>query len=429
VSEQARDIGSLGRGQQRLGARSQAEASVAHHLAAVYRLSDPDLVELSLDQLLKELVGRVQEILSVDTVAILLLDESRRGLIPRAARGLEAEVELAIRIPVGRGFAGRVAAQRHPIFIEAVSEADVVNPILREARIASLLGVPLVTHGQVLGVLHVGSLRPRRFTDDDAALLQLAASRAAPAIERAMLLDDLEREREDVVALQRSLLPAAIPAFAGLDVAASYLPASDVIGGDWYDVVDLGAGQVVLVIGDIAGHGVRASTRMGQLRMGLRAYVLEGHRPADALTLLNRLLHSLGQVETATALCVAVDTTSGDVEMASAGHPPPIVIDRAARYASVQPGPPLGAVSGFRYRSSHDGVGPGGSLVLFTDGLIERRDAALEERMEQLRRAAEAVAPASAEQMIDALLAAMGVDERASDDVALVTLRRIRGTP
>src|SRR6202011_1739874 len=148
---------------------------------------DPALSELGLEQLLSELLDRVQEALLVDTTAILLLDRGTDQLVAPAAGGNEEEVEQGVRIPIGQGFAGRIAAERLAIFVEDVDHADILNPILREKGIHSLLGVPLIVEGNLLGVLHVGALQPRIFGQGDLAVLQLAAARAAPAIERATL--------------------------------------------------------------------------------------------------------------------------------------------------------------------------------------------------------------------------------------------------
>src|SRR5262245_19507350 len=163
----------------------------------MYRLTDPLLAELTLEPLLNELLERTREILSVDTVAVLLIDETETELVARAARGIEEEVKQGVRIPIGQGFAGRIAAERTPIFIADVAHADILNPILREVGIRSLLGVPLIVEGKAIGVLHVGTLTPRAFSEDDVALLQLAGARAAPAIERARLFDALDREHQN----------------------------------------------------------------------------------------------------------------------------------------------------------------------------------------------------------------------------------------
>jgi signal transduction histidine kinase len=148
-------------------------------------LTDAALAHLELEELLAALLARTRELLEVDTCAILLLDEATNELVARAAVGIEEEVEQGVRIPVGRGFAGRVAAVREPVLIPEVNHADILNPILREKGIRSMVGVPLIADQRVLGVMHVGSLTPRNFGRGDVELLQLAADRAAIAIDHA----------------------------------------------------------------------------------------------------------------------------------------------------------------------------------------------------------------------------------------------------
>src|SRR5215211_7269345 len=138
--------------------------SDAERLRRLQALTDAALTSLDLDELLAALLERSRDILEADTCAILLVDEARNELVARAAVGIEEEVERGVRIPVGRGFAGRVAAQRAPVILEDVEHADVFNPILREKGIKSLLGVPLIAQGEVIGVLHVGVLHHRAFT-------------------------------------------------------------------------------------------------------------------------------------------------------------------------------------------------------------------------------------------------------------------------
>jgi GAF domain-containing protein len=137
----------------------------ADHLLSMYRLTDPGLSDLALEPLLDALLERTRKILDVDTVAVLLIDEGERELVARAAKGLEEEVERGVRIPIGGGFAGRIAAERTPIFIADAERAEIMNPILREAGVRSLLGVPLIVEGRAVGVLHVGTLAPREFTN------------------------------------------------------------------------------------------------------------------------------------------------------------------------------------------------------------------------------------------------------------------------
>jgi K+-sensing histidine kinase KdpD len=155
---------------------------------------------------LDELLVRVRAALDADTAAILLLDEDTNELVPRAAKGIEEEVERGIRIPLGQGFAGSVAAARRSVSIDDLEDADVFNPILREKGITSLLGAPLVLRGRVLGVLHVGTLEKRIFSPDDTEVLELVAERVAIALERSLVheellaLDTLKREFISVAA-------------------------------------------------------------------------------------------------------------------------------------------------------------------------------------------------------------------------------------
>jgi signal transduction histidine kinase len=162
-------------------------------LRRVQAVTDVALRHVAIDELFDELLERIRDALEADTCAILLLDEDRNELVARAAKGIEEEVELGVRIPVGKGFAGRVAAERRPVILAEVNHANVLNPILREKGIRSLLGAPLLTRGRVLGIVHVGTLTPREFTEEDVALLELIAERAALGVERGLLHDELLR--------------------------------------------------------------------------------------------------------------------------------------------------------------------------------------------------------------------------------------------
>ena len=197
-------------------------------LRGIRSVTDAALSHLGADDLLTALLSRVREILNADTAAVLLLDNSGRQLIATAASGLEEEVSQGVRIPVGQGFAGRIAAGRQPVILDHVDHGNVLNPLLLEKGIRSLVGVPLLVHGAVLGVLHAGTVHDRVFTADDAALLQLAADRAALAVQSLQSRED----HAAAIALQRSLVPSALPAAAGVEVAARYVPGSGRVGGD-----------------------------------------------------------------------------------------------------------------------------------------------------------------------------------------------------
>ena len=165
----------------------EAERQSRQRLEHVLTITDAALAHLELNDLFPVLLPRIRDILEADTCAVLLLDEEANELVARAAVGIEEEVEQGVRIPVGRGFAGRVAAERQPVVLADVDHADIANPILREKGIKSMLGVPLLVGSDALGVLHVGTLVHRRFTAEDVELLRLVADRVAVAIERARL--------------------------------------------------------------------------------------------------------------------------------------------------------------------------------------------------------------------------------------------------
>jgi K+-sensing histidine kinase KdpD len=170
--------------------------SAYERLQKLYPVLEAALAHLTLDQLLDELLERVRVALEADTAAVLLLDEQTNELVARAAKGIEEEVEQGVRIPLGRGFAGRVAGEKRSIAIENVDQADIYNPILREKGIRSLLGVPLVARGRLLGVLHVGTLTRHQFERDEVELLELVGERVALAIDHGTLFEELRQARK-----------------------------------------------------------------------------------------------------------------------------------------------------------------------------------------------------------------------------------------
>jgi signal transduction histidine kinase len=204
----------------------------AEHVRRLQSVTDAALAHLRLDELLNALLERTRQILEVDTCAILLLDEETNELVARAALGIEEEVEQGVRIPVGGGFAGRIAAEKRPVVLDDVDHAHVLNPILREKRIKSMLGVPLVVEGEVRGVLHVGSLTPRVFGEDEVELLQLVADRAALAIEHARVFEAERAARERIEHVQ-AVTDAALAHLDVSELLSVLLPRiRDILGTD-----------------------------------------------------------------------------------------------------------------------------------------------------------------------------------------------------
>jgi anti-sigma regulatory factor (Ser/Thr protein kinase) len=255
-------------------------------------------------------------------------------------------------------------------------------------------------------------------------VLQVAAARVAPGIERARLYAALEREHRVAVMLQRSLLPKDLPGVAGVGVAARYLPARDGVGGDWYDVIELPHGLVGIAIGDVVGHGIRAAALMGQVRFALHAYALEGHPPSRTLELVDRYVQTMREHPMATAAYAVFDTETGSLRLATAGHVPPIIFGPARGLVlDVEPGAPLGA---FPYGScpEHELTLASGEMILmYTDGLVERRGNALAVGIEDLL--AVARTGDTAEQACRNAMEAMLPPEGLDDDVAMLVLHNL----
>ncbi len=192
-------------------ARVEAER-LAGFVQRLQVLTDAALAHLALDDLLRILLDRLSELLAVDTVAILLLADAGDVLTVRAAKGLEEELSQGVRIPFGAGIAGRIAAERRPVVLTEVDPSTILSPVLREKGVRSLLGAPLLVEGRVIGVVHVGTLTRRVFTDEDVQLLQLAADRMSLAIEHARLFADEQatrRQAEEALYLREQFLNLA----------------------------------------------------------------------------------------------------------------------------------------------------------------------------------------------------------------------------
>jgi phosphoserine phosphatase RsbU/P len=354
--------------------RGSARPDEQDAVESLKRVTSAALAYLDLDDLLSELLDRTKDILDVDTAAILLLEEDRGVLAARAAKGLEEEVERGFKLPVGAGFAGRVAASRQPVVIEDLenSSIEVVNPLLRANGVRSLLGVPLIVERRLVGVLHVGTLKRRGFNSDDIHLLRTVADRAALAIDHGRLTEQRRAARH----LQRRLLPQALPEISEFELAARYLPASSDagVGGDWYDVITLPDGRVGVAIGDVVGKGAPAAAYMGELRSALRAYALEGVGPGEALARLGRFV-DLQRGQMATLVYAIVDPSDSRIYIARAGHPYPLLVhpERGAIYLTSASGPPLGIGKLDNFTEQEASLEVGSTLLLYTDGLLERR--------------------------------------------------------
>jgi hypothetical protein len=393
-------------------------------LRRVESVTDASLAHLELPDLLDELLDRVREVLEVDTAAVLLLDPGADHVVATAAKGIEEEVTQGVRIPVGGGFAGRIAAEKQPVILDRVDHTNVLNPILQDRGIHSMLGVPLLSEGEVIGVLHVGTLTPRRFTSDDADLLQLVADRVALATQAGLS----KAERRAARMLQSSLLPGRLPRVAGMEFAARYVPGEmGGVGGDWYDVFELPSGPVFLVIGDVAGKGLRAAVVMGRMRGAVRSYALTEKDPAEIVALVDRHVLHFETGEMATMLLASFDPSNDQVTISSAGHPPPVlaVPGSPSSFVALSSDPPLGAVGGAQRHATTIELAPGAVLCMYTDGLVERRADPIDERLDVLRNAVLADAP---ESVCMAVMRRLVGAHPPSDDIAMLVARYNPGT-
>ena len=259
---------------------------------------------------------------------------------------------------------------------------------LRELGLRSAMIVPLRARGRVLGAItFVASSSDRRYDDADVELAEDLARRAALAVDNAMLF---HREHEAAVILQRSLLPDSVPtSHEGIEFEVRYRPAGPgiAVGGDWYDVVLLDDGSVVLTIGDVAGRGLSAASVMGRIRPALRAYVLDGHGPAEALKRLDRLMKDSPARDMVTVFHCHYDPASGSARYVRAGHPPALLRRADGEVEELGgPGtPPLGVLEKVDFREHRVEIPPESLLLMYTDGLIERRGTSLREELDRLK--------------------------------------------
>ncbi|WP_336323670.1 ATP-binding SpoIIE family protein phosphatase [Streptomyces lavendofoliae] len=240
--------------------------------------------------------------------------------------------------------------------------------------------LPLIVAGRTMGAWMAAFTYPVSFTPDERSVLTTVARMLAQALARAGVA---ESERELSLGLQRTMMPVLGPAIPGMEVAARYVPTGGglQVGGDWYDMIQLPGGRIALVIGDVQGHDVRAAGLMGQLRIALRAYASEGHRPDAVLSRASRFLYGItdgaegdhGAARFATCLYLEVDPATGTLDIARAGHPDPAIrmADGTVMLRPTAGGLPLGIVPDTDYPTTRLTLEPGETLMICTDGLLE----------------------------------------------------------
>jgi len=224
--------------------------------------------------------------------------------------------------------------------------------------------------------------------------------------------------------LQHALLPDRLPEIPGIQASARYEAGEEgiEIGGDWYDVIDLDGQRLLLVVGDVSGHGLRAATTMAALRYAIRAYAAQNDGPAEILTKISRLVNVSESGQLATVLCATVDTQARQLSLTSAGHLPPLLLSNGdSRYLEAEIGLPIGVQEGTVYRSTTVTVPPEATVVAFTDGLVETRGENLDRGLERLRAAASSH-DVGLPELLGRLVSEMG-NGHSQDDIAIVGVR------
>jgi len=399
------------------------ERTVELQAASLERAHQRELVRSQQLRALAETALLISLTLSLDQILSLVAERAREIIGAK-----QAVASLAVDADRIAGLDALVCESNRPLRLDQRQLEDHPRGPVRSVTATSQelprgwLGAPLISRtGQNLGLLRLSDRHEGDFTSDDEAMIVQLAQLTSASIENALAF---AREHDLSAALQQSLLPDALPEVAGLDVAARYLPGTaDVeVGGDFYDVLQVSATEVALVIGDVAGHDVRAAITMGRTRHALHAYALEDSDPVSVLSRLNRF----GSQEPdtfITALYALLDLTTGTVRMVNAGHPPALLVDGTGggSFLACEPYPPIGVRARPDYREVVAVLPEGSTIVLYTDGLVERRGEDLEVGLARLR-AAGGSAPAGTSALLDHLLDTLPGSTR-PDDIALLAGR------
>ena len=341
-------------------ARDEAEA-LAGRLARVAAVTD-GLDAMALDELVQELCRRLHEVLGARGAAVRVVD---------AGGAVVADAERGSADTAGRALRQALADGR------GATELD-----------DGTLAVPLRAAGELFGAVAVAAPNGATPAGQRGALVAHAAERAALIIRRALLL---EREQHVASTLQHDLLPQSLPDLPGVSLAAHFRAGGHGIevGGDWYDVIPLAGGRVGLVVGDVAGRGVAAAARMGQLRSVARAYALEGHSPAAFAQRMNVYHRALSPDELTTIVYAVIEPDHGRLRFVNAGHPPPLLVPARGTPQLLQGvTPPLGVSDLPVHPETVVDFPPGAAVVLYTDGLVERRGEGVDTGLRRLVTAA-----------------------------------------
>ncbi len=380
-------------------------------------------------------VDEIGGAVGADGAALLGPGDERRHTQPIAARGYaEHDTTTWLQaLPGASTPGGRALRRRASAFYESVEELAGEFPDLdadvRRSGHASFLFVPLVLGRRTTAVLVLSWSSPYALSPEERRFVEALAGQAAQALDRAR---SYETEQTIAETLQRSVLPESLPEVEGVELAARYLPGTAEldVGGDWYDVIRLVDGRLGLVVGDVVGKGVAAAATMAQLRNALRAFSLDRLKPSSTMARLNRLAEEVVEAAFATVVYVVVDTAAGVCRYTAAGHPPPLVAYPDGRVELLEGGRglPLGASPDALYSHGVAELPAGSVLLLYTDGLVERRDRPIDDGLERLRSAV-LEGRRAPEQLVEHVLERLVGEGERGDDIALLAVRLLVVAP
>jgi GAF domain-containing protein len=416
-------------------ARNEAEVARTR-LAFIAEVSADITTTLDLPEVCRRLANHAVERLA-NWVFVYVVDSGQCNRVAAAHRDRQwqrAISELVGTNPVSVDsdtMVGQAARTGQPVLNQRVSPSQVAatypdtaaRALINDMGVAASLVVPMIAGKDVVGVMaFVRSEVGNEFGPDDVQLATTLASRAALAVQNALLY---AHQTTVAQALQQAVLPDALPVIPGVQLWARYEPATSGagVGGDFYDVFRLGSGRIALAVGDAAGHGLQAGALMGQLRNALRAYAVQGHGPAATLQSLSDLFAALEPDAFATVFYAEFDPSTGALAWASAGHPPPLLTFAAGppRYLEGEPSAPLGVYT-TSDSENHTVIAPGGGILMYTDGLIERRTAGIDEGLRDLADMIGAQTVGS--NLVDAVVYGMRDEAGFTDDVCVLLVVR-----
>jgi PAS domain S-box-containing protein len=423
--------------ERRLAAALDAERVERRRVELLQRNATQLAGAITIDDIATCVLGELRDSLGLDLTALNVVVGGCLEVVA-PSKMPEAAVDRYQQVSVDADLPGPISIRTNqPVILgsyDAIARRfpDVVHPANGLPRVETLASLPLRSaSGQAIGAMFLASPDANWF---DAATLEMLTSIAGQtglALERAQLHEALlaAREEEHAIALQlqRALLPERVEQHPRLQIAARYLAASDLmaVGGDWYDTFGWPDGRVAVTVGDVVGHDLEAATTMGRLRIGVNALMGRTDPKPDAvLDQYGEYGAALGPAF-ATAVCVVVDGDTGELQVASAGHPVPLVVasDGTVEWLMGSVSPPLGMPLLSARPVGRRTLEPGATVVLFSDGLVERRREHLDAGFARLASSAERHAGLCPEDLADAIVADLTSSDVIADDVIVVCVR------